>query len=296
MVTDLKKGSDAATVMAVDRRQEARRRSFNERAGEYRLARPPYPDEVYDLLATRCGLAPSSRVLEIGAGTGQATRVLLSLGAEVVVVEPGQDLVAHLTTDLAAYLATDSTGQLAAPPSRGRLRVVGSDLETARLPDHAFDMAVSATAFHWVRMDLALPKLARVLRPGGWLAVWWTVFSDPTRPTRFRAAVDEWYARYLPDEPRGPARTPGPLRVASWSAELVRGGWFGPVQVQLVRWEYWLTANRARRLFGSFPNVNELAAQDRTAFLDGIATLIDHRFGGAVGDPYVTAVYLTQRA
>jgi hypothetical protein len=48
------------SVPDVDDQQQRRRRSFNDRAGNYRLARPPYPDEVYQLLATRCGLRPAS--------------------------------------------------------------------------------------------------------------------------------------------------------------------------------------------------------------------------------------------
>jgi hypothetical protein len=88
---------------------------------------------------------------------------------------------------------------------------------------------------------------------------------------------------------------PGPLKTASWSAELSRGGWFGPVEVELIRWEHQLTGAGARRLFGSFPNVNELPAPERTALLDAIADIIDSRFDGAVTDPYVTALYLARR-
>jgi SAM-dependent methyltransferase len=48
-----------------------------------------------------------------------------------------------------------------------------------------FDLAVAATSLHWVRLDVALSKLAQALRPGGWLAAWWTVFGDPERVTDF---------------------------------------------------------------------------------------------------------------
>jgi SAM-dependent methyltransferase len=256
--------------------QEWRRRSFNERAEEYRLARPPYPARVYQLLSERCGLGPGTQVVEIGGGTGQATCELLARGAHVVAVEPGAALAAHLSATL----------------SGPALRIVHDEFETADLPWAAFDLATSATAFHWVRPDVALPKLARILRPGGWLAVWWTVFGDPERPTSFRAALDELYARYLPEEPRGIGHVPGPLKTASWSAELSQGGWFGPVEVELIRWEYQLTGAGARRLFGSFPNVNELPAPERTALLDAIADIVYSRFGGIVADPYVTALYL----
>jgi SAM-dependent methyltransferase len=259
--------------------QRRRGASFNERADEYRLARPPYPARVYHVVAQRCGLRPDARVVEIGPGTGQATGELLARGAHVVAVEPGPALAAHLSTTLPVPALT----------------VVHDKFETADLPSAAFDLATSATAFHWVRPDVALPKLARILRPGGWLAVWWTVFGDPERPTPFRTALDELYAYYLPDETRGIGHVPGPLKTASWSAELSQGGWFGPVEVELIRWEHQLTGAGARRLFGSFPNVNELPAPERTALLDAIADIIDSRFDGAVADTYVTALYLARR-
>jgi hypothetical protein len=140
-----------------------------------------------------------------------------------------------------------------------------------------------------------VPKIARILGPGGWLAVWWHVLGDPQQQTAFRDDLTDLYTRHLPHERRDPADVPGPLRVDSWSAELRTGGWFGPVDVELIRWTHQLTADGARRLFGSFPNINEQAPQVRAAFLADLTTLIDHRYGGVVADPYVTAVYLTRR-
>ncbi len=125
--------------------------------------------------------------------------------------------------------------------------------------------------------------------------MWWTVFGDPQRPTPFRSALDRLYARWLPAEARGPGHVPGPLRVASWSAELRRGGHFGPVTVDLIRWTHRLTPSGARLLWASFPNVDELPPDHRRAFLDGVAALVEEH-GGVVDDPYVTSVYRTRPA
>jgi SAM-dependent methyltransferase len=256
---------------------EWRRLSFDERADEYRLARPLYPDRVYQVLANRCGLGPGSRLLEIGPGTGQATRELLARGADVVAVEPGARLADHLVADLPG----------------ASLRVIRAGIEKVELPDAAFDLVVSATAFHWVRPDVTLPKLARSLRPGGWLAVWWTEFGDRRRPTEFRAGLDELYAHYLPDERRGVVPERGPMNVESWCAELSQGGHFRRPEVEQIPWEHTLTADGARRLFGSFPNVNELGSAERAELLDAIGVLVQ-RLVGVVEDPYVTVLYLTQ--
>jgi SAM-dependent methyltransferase len=255
----------------------ARRMSFDVWADEYRTARPPYPDRVYDLLV-ECGLGPGCRVVEVGPGTGQATRELLARGASVLAVEPGANLAAHLTADLGS----------------ARLQVIVSEIESVELAPEQFDLAVSATAFHWVNAEVAVPKLARALRPGGWLAVWWNVYGDPDRLTPFRAALDQLYRRRLPQEHRELTAIPDAMQVADRTAELARGGFQSPVRAELIRWEHQLTSAGARRLFGSFSNLNELPAEERSSFLDSIAAIIDE-LGGVVADPYVTAVYLAQR-
>jgi SAM-dependent methyltransferase len=255
----------------------ARRHFFNRSPHAYRDARPPYPARVYEILTAECGLGAGSRVLELGPGTGQATSELLARGADVVAVEPGAGLAAVLTERCGGE----------------RLRVVVADIEHADLPPGAYDLAVSATAFHWVDPGRALPKVASLLAPGGYLAVWWTVFGDPERPTDFRRALDDIYARHLPDERRD--HTPGPLRVESWSDELRRGGWFGEVSVDLIRWTQQLTVASARSLWSSFPNVGELPAPRREAFLDDLAATVGEH-GGLVADPRVTAVYRARSA
>ena len=246
-----------------------RRLSFDRDAPGYTTARPPYPARVFDILA-HCGLGPGARVLEIGAGSGQATRELLRRGAHVVAVEPGANLAASLA-------------RLDSP----HLSVIQSDLERAAVPAGPYDLAVAATSFHWLELEVALPRLAGLVRPGGWLVVWWTVFTDPMRRTPFRTAMDDIYRRYKPDDSRS---YPGPLGVGSWSAELRRGGWFGDLTVDLIPWSYRLTPDRARGLWATFTDIIALDEPWRSRFLDEVAALVE-RFGGEVEDPYVTAVY-----
>ena len=92
----------------------------------------------------------------------------------------------------------------------------------------------------------------------GDLVIWWNVFRDPLRPTDFKAAMSDLYRRLMPTECAPLDDLPGPMRVESWTETLTEGGWFEVRQVELVRWEHLLTTDGARRLYASFPNVNEL--------------------------------------
>ncbi len=259
-----------------DRRFELRRRSFNAHADDYRDGRPGYPTRVYDVLAERCGLAAGTRVIEVGAAVGHVTTELIARGAHVVAVEPGETLAATLR---------------ARCPSAD---VVLGEIETAKIPTGPYDLAVAATAWHWVDAARALPRVASLVRPGGWFAVWWHVFGDPAQRTPFRVALDDVYRRFLPDEMHDPTDIPAAMRVAEWTERLRRGGYFDRVDAEMIRWSYRLTSDRARRLWATFPNVNELPPSDRAGFLDGVGAVVD-RFGGAVDDPYVTAMYLARR-
>jgi SAM-dependent methyltransferase len=256
-----------------------RRTTFDEDPDTYAAARPDYPTQVYRALVQRCGLGPGTRVLEIGPGTGQATRHLLAAGAHVTAVELGPALAGRLRRDLVGTALT----------------VVEGDFATVTVPDAGFDLGACATAWHWLDPAVAVGKLGRAVRPGGWLAVWWTVFADPDAPPLWRDGLDALFARHLPDQRRGPGQVPRPLQTDARIAELRAGGWFGPVDVRLIRSSQQLTAAGARALFSTFSNIHAAAPGPREAFLDGLAELVAAQPGGVVTDRHVTAMYLTRR-
>src|SRR6185437_15257048 len=146
------------------------RTAFGGDAARYDAIRPAYPDWVYRVLCERCGLATGTATLEIGPGTGTATRRLLELGANpLTAVEPDARLAEYLRKGY---------------PSPA-LRVLVDSFEIAALDDGTFDLGVSATSFHWLDEYTALIKVARVLRRGGWWTMVWNVFGDDSRPDPF---------------------------------------------------------------------------------------------------------------
>ena len=263
--------------MMADATRAARRMSFNADALTYKRGRPRYPDAVFGLLAERCGLRPDARVLEIGAGTGLATGPLLAAGAHVVAVEPGESLAAILAADHAC----------------DRLEILVSDFEAVDLPD-GFDLAVAATALHWLDPTTSTAKIARVVRPGGWLAAWWNEFGDAKRPTLFRDRLDEVYYDLLPGATSYRDSRSHVLDTDRWRGQLTAGGYFGDVSVEIIEWNQILTAQAARDQWSTFPNIAELAAPGRQEFLARLGSLVDE-LGGRVTDPCLTVIYTAQR-
>ncbi len=131
--------------------------SFAGAAGAYERGRPEYAAEVVDAIVGELGLAAGAPVLDLAAGTGKLTRALAAGGLEVFAVEPQPELREILV----------ATG--------GGERVYDGVAEAIPLPDASVDAVTVADAFHWFDRTIALTEIARVLRPGGGLAVLTTV-------------------------------------------------------------------------------------------------------------------------
>jgi len=251
------------------------RHLFGRDPSGYEAGRPDYPSFVYDDLRDRCGLAPGAQVLEIGPGTGIVTRHLLSAGARVVAVEPDPSLATFLGN---AHQADE-------------LEVIGTTLEAADLDHGRFDMAVAATSFHWVDQEQGLRKISDSVRPGGWIALWWTLFRDPYQPDAFSMAVEDLLGpttRGAFDEPdRPPFQLDGEHRrrdLAVWAQGQ-------DVESRIVSWTCILTPPQARALYASMATVIRRPLSEQRALLHQIEVLASETFGGRVERNFVTALY-----
>jgi SAM-dependent methyltransferase len=136
-------------------------------ASAYGGLRPRYPDD-----AVRWALGPAAsgaagdediaglRVVDLGAGTGILTELLIRLGADVTAVEPDESMRAEFRRRL---------------PSA---RLLAGSAEEMPLPAGSADAVLCGQALHWFNLELALPEIARVLVPGGVLAGLWNNDDD----------------------------------------------------------------------------------------------------------------------
>ena len=253
---------------------------FGQDAAGYDAARPGHPKRVYDILVERCGLRQGTAVLEIGPGTGQATRRLLELGADpLVAVEPDPAL--------AEFLA-HATGR--------RVTIVGSPLEEADLETCAFGLATAASSFHWVDEPVGLAKIVASLRPGGWWAMWWTLFGQPGRKDAFMAAVDHLFED-LPSSPSGGSGSGRPsfaLDAYERLGALAQAG-FPNLHHELITWPFSWDTGGIRGLYGTFSPIRSLDERRREALLDEVARVAEHEFGGRVERMLTTSLYTARK-
>lgn len=267
--------------------------SFGPAAGEYDAQRPSYPEAAVAWAVTgdavaggagasgmagASGAGPTS-VVDLGAGTGILTRVLLGLGYRVIPVEPD----AAMREQLAAV--TSGT------------RALAGSAETIPLPDGAADVVLAGQAYHWFDKQRAHPEIARVLRRGGVFAPIWNIrdesvpwvarlseIADGVRPARDQGArgSGEWphgeFQEAMDDrefgELFGPLFGPVRRRVFRRSVPMTADG-----LVALIRTRsYYLTASPGERATTE-RQVRELAGELPESF----------------ELPYITAVYRAVR-
>jgi SAM-dependent methyltransferase len=145
---------------------DGRELSFDRVADEYERTRPTYPVELLEQLP----LDTDAAVLDLGAGTGKMTRVLAERFRDVTAVEP----LANMRTMLDRVVP-------------GVIALQGS-AERIPLDDESVDGVFAAQAFHWFDKPVALPEIARVLRPHGIFAIVWNQGDDDRpdpRPSEF---------------------------------------------------------------------------------------------------------------
>jgi SAM-dependent methyltransferase len=259
------------------------RRAFGADPAGYHEARPGYPERVFDILRDRCGIRSGSRVFEVGPGTGIATQRLLQLGAEpLVLVEPDERL--------GNFLA-DTIGRNS--PS---IKVMVATFEQAELQSEWFDAGTSASAFHWLDEMSSLRKIARIVRPGGWWAMWWNLFFGAPRDDEFYRASSS-FLRGLDLSPssgrkgRPPFALDSEMRIANLRSQDT----FENIAVETIGWTVTFDTTRMINLYRTFSPISRLDNGDQQRLLDNLGQIAEKQFGGKVEIGITTPIYTAQK-
>ena len=135
--------------------------TFGKAAEDYERGRPGYPAEALDWIFSRLRTGSGTiDAVDIGAGTGKFTRALAARNIRLTAVEPDDVMRQTLSANLPAVRAFAGTA------------------ESIPAPADSFDLATLAQAWHWVDSDAASVEVARVLCPGGLLALVWNIRDE----------------------------------------------------------------------------------------------------------------------
>ena len=247
------------------------RLSFNEVVEIYDRVRPSYPASLFDSLFEMLPAEPE--IVEVGPGTGQATKDLLARGASVHAIEIGPAMAAKLRSNL---------------PS-SHLRVTVDDFEMTSITPGTADAVFSATAYHWISRSSQTDRPAAILRPGGIVAIVDLIQIDSPDDEGFFAASQSIYQRH------GQGHT-GPAAPSRETAEpairevLEADRRFCGVAIRRYDWNQSYNAADYRRLMLSYSGTQMMDESDRQALLADMETFICSDFGGVVTRPLVVTL------
>jgi SAM-dependent methyltransferase len=216
--------------------------SFGNVAALYDRVRPPYLPESLDRAQEALKLDASAEVLDLAAGTGRLTHELARRFSRVIAVEPDE-----------AMRELISDGE-----------VLAGTAEAIPLDDGSVDAVFVGEAVHWFDADLAVPEIARVLRPGGGFArlsnEWWE--TDPPLPDEAAELL------------RGPWVASGRAdAVETWREAFARSA-FEPLRDEVFPWEQTVDAETLLSLYQTTSSIAAMPAQQRRAFVSELRPLL----------------------
>jgi len=239
--------------------------SFGSDAERYDKTRPSYPGALVERIVAG---SPGPDVLDVGCGTGIAARQFQAAGCRVLGVDPDARMAGlarqgGLEAEVATFEAWDPAGR-------------------------TFDVVVSGQAWHWVDPVAGAAKAAQVLRPGGWLALFWNAFQPPPA---LGAAFAEVYRRVQPGLPFDPGARPvldAYLMTCGQAADGIRqAGAFGDPEQWRFDWDRRYTRDEWLELVPTFGGHSQVRPAKLRELLAGIGAAID-TVGGSFTLHYTT--------
>jgi SAM-dependent methyltransferase len=236
--------------------------SFGAEAGRYDRARPSYPAALVERILAA---APGRDLLDVGCGTGIASRLFRDAGCHVLGVDVDERMAAAargsgIHCEVAKFEEWDAAGR-------------------------RFDILTAGQTWHWIEPAAGAAKAASVLRPAGRIALFWNAFEPPPA---IRQAFGEVQARVLPEAPNawafeGSIADGYARMVATAAAALDATGSFGPVEEWRFEWDFTYSKQAWLDVLPTFGGLGSRVPPDvLRSLLDGYAEVVDAAGGSFV--------------
>ena len=254
--------------------------SFDVFAEIYHSVRPGYPAELYKDIRELGGLDSESRLLEIGAGSGIATRELAKLGGKVVAIEPGSHLAAIARKQTEAFK---------------NVEILEGTFEGFESPER-FNGILAFTAFHWLKGEDRYERVLNLLKDSGSLVLVWNWFFQSDSPAT--DAVNDVYHELLTDaypEQKNTAEVNEEILSILCRREqrIIQNTLFYPAFMRKYLIEYNYNADTYPKLLNTYPRVMKVEEQKRLRFLKRIAEVVAEY--GKISVPVFTSLIICKR-
>jgi SAM-dependent methyltransferase len=221
---------------------------FSAGSAAYVRGRPSYPQEAVDLITAELGIEPEATVVDLAAGTGKFTALLVPTGAHLKAVEPVMEMGDELRRAVPGVEVLEGTA------------------EAMPLPDDSADALTVAQAFHWFDVDKALAEIARVLRPGGGLGFLWNRRDESVPWVRRMSEVLHWHDRPIANYDQ-----------VDWPAAVASTGRFTPVQQRTFAYEQEVDRAGLADRVRSISYIAAMGETEREDYVAQVVALVDDK-------------------
>jgi ubiquinone/menaquinone biosynthesis C-methylase UbiE len=266
------------------------RTHFDEIVATYDRVRWKYPDELFTDVIRYSGQHDGITAIEIGAGTGIATRPFLDAGYTVTAVEMGANMTEFLSNRF---------------KGNAGFSVITSTFEDAQLENDCCDLVYAASAFHWVDAEIGCPKVLRVLKRNGAFALFRNnavVPDDNELYEESQAAYEKHYYSHYPHDNR-------PRKISNMTeadfrkpAEIYRGFRFDSleqygfldIKMKLYYATRFYSADDYISLLETYSDHRALPDENRAALYQGVKTAIT-KHGGYQKLDFIFQLYMGRK-
>jgi len=250
--------------------------TFDGVAALYDAARPDYPEALFGDVAAAANLGDDDAVLEIGCGTGQATRRLATRGFSIVALDPGPELIRIARDRLAEY---------------SNIEFVNATFEAWPPGPDPFKLVLAAQSLHWVAPEIRFVKAAEALIPGGYFAVFGNVPMSLAAPiwNDFQSIYTEHAPHFLGPPPENWYLPSGPI-----TKLFDESGCFEPVEHAAYPWTWALAAASFTDYLRTISGFRLLEPEKREALLAAVSNCV-LAHGGRVEIGFEAHLYLARK-
>jgi SAM-dependent methyltransferase len=254
-----------------------RAQTFNQIAELYNAARPSYPPELIEDIVKLAQLSQTDpinhSILEIGAGTGKATLLFAQQGYRIHCLEPGDQMATVAAENLHPY---------------PNVTIEITTFEDWPLQRSAYNLVMSAQAFHWVDPDVGYRKAAQALKPGGSLALIWNL-ADEAR-SMLAQELDQVYTAHGSDWRLQPFEEKQQQR----ARELSNSPYFLAPTVKQYAWSQHYSTQQYLDLVATQSDYLIQPVEQQRELLNAIATVLNPH--GGIVRPYISLLLLAKAA
>jgi trans-aconitate methyltransferase len=255
------------------------RETFDQVAEVFDAMRPSYPEAVFDDVVQISGVNSDSRLLEIGCGTGHATQCFASRGPSIHALELGENMAAVARQRVAAF---------------PNVTVEVGDFDTWTT-DQRFQLVYAAAAYHWLNPDTREDRIASILNPSGWLAIWRNRHIRNGSCDDFLDELEVIYREEAPQLTKRRALLPTVDEVPEKERDELTTTRFAKPMMRSYVWSRPYNASDYVKMLSTHSDHQLLPANCRARLFDRIVVLIETHYGGTVTKDYATLLQMTRK-